>query len=121
MAQRDVFQVIGDPTRRRLLEVLREGSRPVGELAQELQVAQPNVSKHLRTLAEADLVQVRVVGPERHYLLSPDGLRDLDRWLAPFREIWADRLDALSQHLDDLAAADERTRHHTWSDDDPYH
>lgn len=119
MAQRDVFRVVADPTRRRILEVLRHGARPVGELARELQVSQPNVSKHLRTLAEADLVRARVVGPERHYLLDPDGLQDLDLWLAPFREIWADRLDALSQHLDDLAT-DDRTRHHTWSDDDPY-
>lgn len=99
---RDVFDVIADPTRRRILDVLRESERPVGELVEILGVAQPNVSKHLRVLDEAALVRVRVDGPRRHYALDTGGLRDLDAWLAPFREIWADRLDALERHLDEL-------------------
>ena len=98
----DVFEAHADPTRRRILDVLRSGERPVGELVAVLGVAQPNVSKHLRTLDAAALVRVRVDGPRRHYALDPAGLRQLDAWLAPYREAWAGRLDALEQHLDDL-------------------
>jgi DNA-binding transcriptional ArsR family regulator len=96
----EVFAVIGDPTRRRILELLRERERSVGELVADLDLPQPNVSKHLRVLNAASLVRARIDGPRRHYTLEPSGLRDLDAWLAPFREIWADRLDALERHLD---------------------
>lgn len=98
----DVFTVIGDPTRRRILDLLRQRERPVSELVDDLGVAQPNVSKHLRVLGEAALVRVRVDGPRRHYALDPQGLYRLDAWLQPFREIWADRLDALERHLDEM-------------------
>jgi DNA-binding transcriptional ArsR family regulator len=104
---RDVFDAIADPTRRRILDLLREGERPVGELVAVLGVAQPNVSKHLRTLSSADLVRVRVDGPRRHYALEPAGLRRLEAWLAPYREAWADRLDALEWHLDDAPDEEE--------------
>jgi len=103
VAARDVFEVIADPTRRRILELLREGERPVGSLVDALGLAQPNVSKHLRVLDAASLVRVRVDGPRRHYGLEPGGMRELEAWLQPFREIWADRLDALERHLDELA------------------
>jgi DNA-binding transcriptional ArsR family regulator len=102
MTDRDVFTVIGDPTRRHILDLLRGGERPVGELVDALGIAQPSVSKHLRVLGEAALVSVRIDGPRRHYALDPDGLRNLDAWLAPFRQIWADRLDALENHLDEM-------------------
>jgi DNA-binding transcriptional ArsR family regulator len=98
----DVFTVIADPTRRRILDLLRERELTVTELVERLDTAQPNVSKHLRVLGGADLVTARVDGPRRHYTLAPDGLRDLDAWLAPYRQAWADRLDALEAHLDDM-------------------
>lgn len=98
-AVRDVFTAIGDPTRRRILDMLRTSERQVGELAGALGVAQPSVSKHLRVLDEAALVTVRVDGPRRHYALKPEAFAQLDAWLQPFREIWADRLDALERHL----------------------
>lgn len=101
MVQREVFAVIGDPTRRRILDLLRSGERSVGELVAALGITQPNVSKHLRVLDEAALVRIRIDGPRRHYALDPEGLRDLESWLTPFREIWADRLDALEHHLDE--------------------
>jgi DNA-binding transcriptional ArsR family regulator len=100
VGKRQAFEVVGDPTRRRILDLLKEGERPVGELVEALGVAQPNVSKHLRMLDEAGLVRVRVEGPRRHYALRASGLRELDAWLAPFRELWADRLDALERQLD---------------------
>ncbi|MFC7406507.1 ArsR/SmtB family transcription factor [Georgenia alba] len=102
MATRDVFAVIADPTRRRILDLLRRREMGVGELADALGSAQPNVSKHLRVLGEADLVRARVDGPRRHYRMRPERLRDLDEWLAPYRRAWADRLDALERHLDRL-------------------
>ncbi|MGW0177909.1 ArsR/SmtB family transcription factor [Nocardia sp. NPDC003345] len=97
---RDVFEVLADPTRRRILDLLRDGERTVGDLVAALGTAQPNVSKHLRMLDAAALVRVRVDGPRRHYGLDPDRLRELDAWLAPFREIWADRLDEFERYLD---------------------
>lgn len=97
---RDVFEVLADPTRRRILDLLRDGEHTVGDLVTALGAAQPNVSKHLRMLDAAALVRVRVDGPRRHYGLVPGRLRELDLWLAPFREIWADRLDEFERYLD---------------------
>lgn len=103
MGDRDVFRAVSDPVRREILDLLRAGERPVGDLVDALGIAQPNVSKHLRVLDEAALVTIRVDGTRRHYALDRDGLRDLDVWLAPFREIWADRLDVLERHLDETS------------------
>ena len=102
MPERDVFTVVADPTRRRILDLLREQELTVTELVSRLRTAQPNVSKHLRVLDEAAMVTIRVDGPRRHYALATDGLRDLEAWLAPYRQAWADRLDALEAHLDDM-------------------
>lgn len=96
----DVFTVVADPTRREILDLLRQREFTVTELVEQLRAAQPNVSKHLKVLDAAQLVDVRVDGPRRHYTLAPDRLRELDAWLAPFRQAWADRLDALEAHLD---------------------
>lgn len=102
----DVFTVVADPTRRRILDLLRDRERPVNELVELLGTAQPSVSKHLRVLDAAALVRVRVDGPRRHYGLRADGLRELDAWLAPYRRVWADRLDALERHLDEMPEGD---------------
>lgn len=99
---RDVFEVLADPTRRRILDLLRDGEHTVGDLVDALHTAQPNVSKHLKMLDAAELVRVRVDGPRRHYTLAAERLRELDAWLAPFREIWADRLDELEHYLDTM-------------------
>ena len=95
-----VFTAVADPTRRRLLDSLRSGPRRVNDLVVEQSVAQPTVSKHLKVLRDAGLVRVRAEGKHRWYELDPDPMLDLERWLAPYREIWADRLDALEAHLD---------------------
>lgn len=84
-----IYDVIADPTRRRILELLRQGERTVGELVVELQMDQPAVSKHLRVLRNADAVAVRVAGRLRYYRLRNGPLEDLDRWLAPFRNDWS--------------------------------
>ena len=100
------FEVLAEPTRRRILDLLLQGERPVGELVAELGVAQPNVSKHLRALSGAGLVQVRPQGQRRIYALRAEPLRELDAWLAPYRRAWADRLDALERHLDQMDEMD---------------
>jgi DNA-binding transcriptional ArsR family regulator len=94
------FEVVAEPSRRRILEVLRDGERPVGDLVAELTLSQPAVSKHLRVLRDAGLVEVRADAQRRLYRLIPEPLVEIDEWLTPFRESWARRLDALEAHLD---------------------
>ena len=94
------FTAIAEPARRRILELLRERERSVNELVQGLELSQPGVSKHLRVLREAGLVRVRPDGRRRWYGLRAEPLAELDEWLAPYREHWGGRLDALEQHLD---------------------
>ena len=100
-----VFDVVADPNRRRILDLLRDGEQPAGDLVAALDVAQPTVSKHLRILREAGLVRVRVDAQRRWYGLRTEGLRELDEWLSPYRELWAGRLDALERHLDEMDQA----------------
>jgi DNA-binding transcriptional ArsR family regulator len=94
------FGALSDPARRLILELLRERERPVNELVQRLKLSQPGVSKHLRVLREAGLVRVRPDGRRRWYGLRAEPLAELDEWLAPYREYWGGRLDALERHLD---------------------
>ncbi|WP_219417628.1 ArsR/SmtB family transcription factor [Pseudonocardia nigra] len=94
------FDVLAEPTRRRILDLLRERPRLVGELTAELGLSQPGTSKHLRVLREAGLVRVRADAQRRWYELDPAPLAEVDAWLAPYRWMWADRLDALERHLD---------------------
>ena len=94
-----VFEILAVPNRRRILDLLREGERPAGEIVSALSISQPGVSKHLRVLREAGLVGARRDGQRRLYRLRPDGLAELDQWLAPYRAFWSERLDALDLHL----------------------
>jgi DNA-binding transcriptional ArsR family regulator len=99
------FEVLAEPRRRQILDLLRDGERPVGDLVQHLTLAQPTVSKHLRVLREAGLVEVRHDAQRRWYRLRPGPLAELDAWLAPYRRMWQDSLDTLERHLDAMAAA----------------
>ncbi len=96
------FEVVAEPHRRRILELLRDSERPVGDLVDELALSQPSVSKHLRVLRDAGLVDVRHDAQRRVYRLVPEPLVEIDEWLTPFREAWARRLDALEAHLDEM-------------------
>ena len=95
-----MFDVIAEPARRRILDLLLERPRSVGELVDDLGLSQPGTSKHLRILREAGLVDVRKDAQRRFYELRPQPLAEVDGWLAPYRELWASRLDALEAHLD---------------------
>jgi DNA-binding transcriptional ArsR family regulator len=94
------FEVLAEPTRRRILDLLRDGERSVGELVDRLTLSQPGVSKHLRVLRDAGLVQVRIEAQRRWYGLRPEPLTEIDAWLEPYRRLWAQHLDALERHLD---------------------
>jgi DNA-binding transcriptional ArsR family regulator len=94
------FDVLAEPTRRRILDLLLERPRSVGELVDRLGLSQPGTSKHLRVLREAGLVGVRPDAQRRFYELRPERLAELDAWLEPYRRLWETRLDALERHLD---------------------
>jgi len=94
------FTVLAEPARRRILDLLLERPRPVGELVDQLGLTQPGTSKHLRVLREAGLVVVTPEAQKRVYALNPEPLAELDEWLEPYRRLWSGRLDALERHLD---------------------
>jgi DNA-binding transcriptional ArsR family regulator len=94
------FAVLAEPSRREILDLLRERERSVGELVRGVGLSQPGVSKHLRVLREAGLVGVRVDRQRRLYHLRPEPLGEVDAWLEPFRRLWSGRLDALEAHLE---------------------
>jgi DNA-binding transcriptional ArsR family regulator len=96
------FDVIAEPNRRRILDLLRDCERPVGELVEQLQVSQPAVSKHLKVLREAGFVRVRGDAQRRLYSVCAEPLRAVDDWLVPYRAMWASRLDDLERHLDEM-------------------
>jgi DNA-binding transcriptional ArsR family regulator len=98
-----IWPTLTDPTRRGVLELLRQRPHSVGELVTALAVSQPAASKHLRILREAGLVQVTGAAQRRIYSIDPAPLVELDAWLAPYRALWNERLDALGRHLDQTA------------------
>lgn len=100
MTATTAFQALGDPRRLAIVELLRDGERPVGELVDALDLSQPAVSKHLRVLKQAGLVEARAEAQRRLYRIRPEPLAELDDWLAPYRRLWERRLDALEDHLD---------------------
>jgi len=93
------FAVLADSNRRQILDLLLSSERPVGELVDATALSQPAVSKHLRVLREAGLVDVRVDAQRRIYRVRGQGLEMVDEWLEPYRRLWATRLDALERHL----------------------
>ena len=107
MAMAAPFEVLAEPNRRRILDLLRVSERAVGGLVQELLVSQPAVSKHLRILREAGLVEVRSEAQRRIYRVRTEPLRAIDEWLEPYRRLWASRLDQLERHLDSMPEAQE--------------
>jgi DNA-binding transcriptional ArsR family regulator len=96
----ETFEVLAEPNRRRILDLLRAEERPVGDLVRLLAASQPSVSKHLRVLRDAGLVDVRVDAQRRLYRVRPEPLREVARWLEPYRRLWESRLDDFERHLD---------------------
>jgi DNA-binding transcriptional ArsR family regulator len=95
------FEVVAEPARRQILDLLIDGPRPVGELVAGTGLSQPNTSRHLRILREAGLVESRPDGQRRLYELRPERLAELEQWLAPYKRLWRGSLDALERHLEE--------------------
>jgi DNA-binding transcriptional ArsR family regulator len=95
----DAFQALADATRRRIVEVLRNGERSVNDIVDAVDIDQSGVSRHLRILHESGFVRVRPDGPRRVYSLCPEPFRELDAWVTGYRNLWEARLDRLGEAL----------------------
>ena len=104
----DVFNAIAEPQRRQILMLLREGERPVNELAHELGMAQPGTSKHLRVLREVGLVRDRKAGKQRVYGLDARGLQPVHEWTGGFERFWNESFDRLDAYVQDLKKAKKK-------------
>ena len=100
-----VFEIIAEPNRRAILNLLVSSQRSVGEIERQLRMPQPAVSKHLRVLRDAGFVESTVDAQRRLYSLKPEPLQEVDAWLAPFRRFWSAHVDALERHLDRMDPA----------------
>jgi DNA-binding transcriptional ArsR family regulator len=109
--------MLAEPSRRRILDLLRDGEQGVNDLAGSLGASQPSVSKHLKVLRDAGLVEARADAQRRLYSVRAEPLRELDDWLAPYRAMWSRSLDALERHLEEMpdqpAPPKRRTRRST--------
>lgn len=104
----DAFAAVADPTRRRILDLLASGAHNAGDLASHFpRLTQPGVSRHLRVLRDAHLVNVTVRAQERIYRLRPEGLADLYEWVAKYQALWPETLDALERYLDARAEGEK--------------
>lgn len=105
-----MFEIIAEPNRRAILSLLVSSQQSVGDIERNLGMSQPTVSKHLRVLRDAGIVEVKVDAQRRLYRLNPEPLRELDDWLAPFRRFWSAHIDALERHLDTMDDPKPRKR-----------
>ena len=107
-----VFEIIVEPNRRAILSLLVSAEQSVGDIERQLSMTQPTVSKHLRVLREAGVVEATVDAQRRLYRLKPELLQEVDEWLAPFRQFWSAHVDALERHLDrmDQSTTKSKTR-----------
>ncbi|HEY9711830.1 MAG TPA: metalloregulator ArsR/SmtB family transcription factor [Chroococcales cyanobacterium] len=101
-----VFEIIAEPNRRAILGLLASSDRTVGEIESELGMSQPTVSKHLRVLRDSGIVEAEIDAQRRVYSLKAGRLKEVDDWLAQFRQYWSVHLDALERHLDSLDTLD---------------
>lgn len=102
------LSALAEPNRLHIVELLRDGPRQVGEIADRLWLRQPQVSKHLRVLSEAGLVEVEPIANRRIYKLRAEPLRELDDWLATFRHVMEERFDRLDDYLQQLQNAEKK-------------
>ncbi|CAH1055540.1 ArsR/SmtB family transcription factor [Paenibacillus pseudetheri] len=98
----NVMSALAEPNRMQIVELLRENPLTVGEIAENLQLRQPQASKHLRVLSEAGLIEVQAVANRRICKLRPDPFKELDTWLESYRHMWEERYDRLDDYLQKL-------------------
>ena len=97
---KDPFETLADPTRRRIVAALKSGEHAVGDLVEQVDIAQSGVSRHLRILHEAGFVEVRADGQRRLYSLRPEPFQEIDAWMDDYRRLWEQRLDRMAQELE---------------------
>src|ERR1700730_17015073 len=107
----DAFQALADPTRRQVIAALRRGERQVSDIVGELDIHQSGVSRHLRILLDTGFVTVRPEGQLRLYSLRPEPFRDVEAWLAGYRELWEERLQRYDAALDAKRSASAKKTH----------
>jgi len=105
-----VFEIIAEPNRRAILSLLVSSEQTVGDIERKLSMSQPTVSKHLRVLREAGVVEATVDAQRRVYRLKAEQLQEIDEWLAPFRQLWSTHVDALERHLDQSTPTKRTTK-----------
>ena len=96
----DVYGAIADPTRRAILDILRDGEQPVKQLAEPFAMSLPAISQHLQVLCEVDLVKMRKSGRQRLYRLNPEPLKKVSEWITNYEQFWEDKLNALGKYLE---------------------
>ena len=104
-----ILSALAEPNRLKIVELLRDSPRSVGEIVERLGLPQPQVSKHLRVLSEAGVVAVHPIAQRRVYALRPDTLKQLDTWVSSYRHVWEEQYDRLDEYLAELQA---KERHH---------
>ena len=104
------LSALAEPNRFRIVELLRDGPRPVGEIAERLSLHQPQVSKHLRVLSQAGLVEVQPIAQQRVYQLRARPFKDLASWLDTFRRLWEGRMDTLNEYMQELKEQQKREK-----------
>ena len=107
---KSAFTILAEPNRRAILQLLASGERTVGDLEAALALSQPAVSKHLRVLRDAGLVEATIAAQRRFYRIVPAPLQEVEAWLAPFRRYWSMQVDALERHLDSQHPKDHPPR-----------
>ena len=106
----ETFRALAEPNRLQIVELLLTGPRPVGDMVDQLGLRQPQVSKHLRVLSEAGLVDVRVDAQRRIYALRPAALQELEVWLERYRRLWEENYQRLDAVLEELKTGERKTR-----------
>ena len=104
----ETLRALAEPNRFQIVELLRDGPRPVGDMVDRLGLRQPQVSKHLRVLSDAGLVDVRVDAQRRIYALRPAPLKELEAWIERYRRIWEVNFQRLDAVLDELKAKEKK-------------
>ena len=105
-----VFEIIAEPNRRAILSLLVSSQQSVGDIERRLHMPQPTVSKHLRVLRDSGFVESTIDAQRRLYRLKPEPFRQVDAWLAPFRQFWSAHVDALERHLDRMDEPAPKTK-----------
>jgi len=118
ITMKTLWTALADPNREHIVELLRDGPLTVGELTRRLGIRQPQVSKHLKVLSEAAIVEVLPQANRRIYRLRREPFQELEAWLQSFRRLWEERFDRLDDYLQEIQAAEQQPSHRSEDNND---